>query len=94
MHHVIILLEENKQLNEQFMKEVEDLMNGEIFGHNGCRSNWRFPVNDDGSMRQIKFANWRARRVIERINSNIELFIPGDNRIIEQNKWRDVIFSY
>ena len=94
MHHVIILLEENKQLNEQFMKEVEDLMNGEIFGHNGCRSNWRFPVNDVGSMRQIKFANWRARRVIERINSNIELFIPGDNRIIEQNKWRDVIFSY
>jgi len=90
----ITLLDGNQQLTKQFMLDVENIMNDEIFGHNGCRSSWRFPVNDDGSMGQIKFANWRARRVIERIDSIIELCIPGDERIIERNKWRDVISSY
>ena len=49
-------------------------------------------MNEDDSMGQIKFANWRARRVIEKIHSIIELCIPGDEE--EQNKWREVISAY
>jgi hypothetical protein len=90
----IALLDGNHQLTKQFMLDLLNIMNDEIFGHNGCRSSWRFPVNDDGIMGQIKFANWRARRVIKQIDSIIELCIPGDDRIIERNEWRDVISSY
>jgi hypothetical protein len=82
----ITLLERNQQLTKLFILDVENIMNDEIFGHNGCRSSWRFPVNDDGSIGQIKIANWRTRRVIEWIDSIIELCIPGDDRTIEQNK--------
>jgi hypothetical protein len=56
----IELREDNPLLTKQLFQDVERLMNKEIFGQVGCRSNWKFPVNDDGSMGQIKFANWRA----------------------------------
>jgi hypothetical protein len=84
LHRGITLLEGYKKLTEQFMKEVEDIMNDEIFGHNGCQSNWRFPVNDDGSMGQIKFANWRARRVIERIKVLLSYVFQGITELLSK----------
>ncbi len=60
------------------MKEVERIMKEEIFRTVGCRSNWKFPVNDDGSMGPIKFANWRVQRMVEHLDRIIELCLPGD----------------
>ncbi len=92
LHQGFKLREDNPLLTKQLIQDVERIMNEEIFRQIGCRSNWKFPVNDDGSMGQIKFANWRARRVIEKIHSLIELCIPGNEE--EQHKWREVISAY
>ncbi len=76
----IMLCESNKQLTKQLMMGVEQIINEEIFGSVGCRSNWKFPVNDDGSMGAIKFADWRERRVIEEKEHIINLcIVQGSN---------------
>ncbi len=54
------LPEDNPLLTKQLFQNVDRIMNEAIFGQVGCRSNWKFLVNDDGSMGQIKIANWRA----------------------------------
>ena len=90
----ISLRECDKQLTEQLIKEVECIMNEEIFGTVGCRSNWKFPVNEDGSMGPIKFANWRARRVVGNLDPLIELCLPGDGRAAERNQWMEAVTAY
>ena len=39
---------------------IENEVNEVIFGDPTCKSNWQFPLQDDGTIGAIKFANWRA----------------------------------
>jgi hypothetical protein len=79
---------------KNLMKSVEDIINEQIFGTYGCRSNWKFPVNDDGSMGQIKFAYWRARRIVENLDIIVDFCLPGDHRASERNQWKDCVLVY
>jgi hypothetical protein len=90
----ITLREGDKEQTKQLMMGVEQILNEEIFGSVGCKSNWKFPVNDDGSMGAIKFANWRARRVTDEIENIVNLCIPGDERLTERTKWKETIYAY
>jgi hypothetical protein len=78
-----VLREGNSISIEEFFKTVESIMNQEIFGSVGCSSNWKFPINDDGTMGKIKLTNWRARRIINQIESLVEACLPGEQRIEE-----------
>ncbi len=40
--------------------EVQHLVNEVLFGTVRCPSNWKFPLKDDGTMGDIKLANWQA----------------------------------
>jgi hypothetical protein len=64
---------------QNLMIGVEDIINEQFFGTYSFWSNWKFPVNKDGSMGQIKYANWRARRIIENLSTIIDLCLPGDH---------------
>jgi hypothetical protein len=47
-------------------------------------------VNDDGTMGEIKFANWRAWRIIQNIDSLVDVSLQEDDR----NKWKETISMY
>lgn len=51
-------------------------------------------VNDDRSIGAIKFANWRARKVVENLDSIIEVCLPGDNLAQQREKRREVVSAY
>jgi len=85
------LLEENHGATEDLMVAVEVIFNEKVFGSPGSPSNWKFPLESDGTMGEIKLSNWRARRVIEEIDSLIDYCIPAD---AEKAQWKDVFTSY
>jgi hypothetical protein len=90
----MLLREGCKEAQKRFMAAVESIVNEEIFGAYGCPSNWRFPVNLDGSMGAIKFANWRARRIVENLSAIIDLCFLDDQFDEEREKWKEVVQSY
>ncbi len=47
-------------------------------------------MNDDGTMGEIKFANWRAWRIIQNIDSLVDVSLQEDDR----NKWKETISMY
>ena len=72
------LVEGSAELTKCLMKAVELLINEKLFGRPGAPSNWVFPVNDDGTMGEIKFANWRAWRIIDHFDLLVDICLPGD----------------
>jgi hypothetical protein len=89
-----VLREGNKQMLERFVKDVQLIMNERIFENPGCTYNWTFPINKDGSMGEIKFANWRARRIVQQIDSIIEVCLPGNERQPQRELWSDTCAVY
>ncbi len=89
-----LLRHECRREQQSFMKAIEYFMNEKIFGNVGCPSNWRFPLNVDGSMGSIKLANWRARKVIENLQGIIEICLPGVTFEAEREKWIDVVSCF
>jgi hypothetical protein len=71
--------EGDKQLLNQFFNDIQRIINERIFGSPGCASNWTFPLSPDGTVGEIKFANWRSRKIIESIDEIIEVCLPGDS---------------
>jgi len=94
LRHGLLIREGCKESQKAMMNAVESLVNREIFGSYGCHSNWRFPINTDGSMGGIKFANWRARRIVEFLPEIIDLCLPGNDQEVEREKWKNVVESY
>lgn len=90
----IRLREGDKEATEEFILEVQRIINEEMFGSVGCAALWTFPINENGTMGKIKFANWRACRVIDEIDSIINICIPGEERRLERNQWMACIASY
>jgi hypothetical protein len=88
------LVEGDDLATKELIAGVEAIMNQEIFGSIGCSYLWTFPINENGTMGKIKFANWRARRVIGEIVSIINICIPGEEGLLERNKWQATIDAY
>ena len=87
----IQLREENREETERLIKAVQLVFNEQLFGRPGSPSNWKFPLNDDGTMGEIKLSNWRARRVVEHINELIAVCLPTED---DRNRWDNVFQSY
>jgi hypothetical protein len=79
------ILEGGKEASDNFIKAIEELVNESYFGHPGCKSNWKFPIHDDGSMGEVKFMNWHACRVIEHFDQLVDACIADED---EQVKWK------
>lgn len=88
------LREGNASSTSSFISAIEYAMNNEIFGSVGCPSLWKFPLNPNGTVSKIKFANWRARKVIEDIQLIVDLCLSGDEYEVERDNWLQAIYSY
>jgi hypothetical protein len=80
-------VEENATATDQLMRSIELVFNERLFGAPGCASNWKFPVNDNGTMAAIKLSNWRARRVVQNIDVLVETCLPDPS---DRDKWNNV----
>jgi hypothetical protein len=94
LRRAFVLREGNARATEALISSIEQFINNEIFGSAGCSSLWSIPFNDNGTLGKIKFANWRARRVIDEIEEITSLCFPIDDWVKERNKWDAVIELY
>jgi hypothetical protein len=88
------LREESSEAIKQYILSVERIMNEQFFGSPECKSSWKFPIEDDGTMGDFKFANWRARRIVNNYNDLVEICLPGENLSEERIAWSSVAFLY
>jgi len=88
------LREDSPEAIKQFIASVETLINERLFGSTECKSSWKFPLEDDGTMGDFKFANWRARRIMLHYNDLIEICLPDNERAEERNSWSSVATLY
>jgi hypothetical protein len=79
----IRLREGNSSSQSEFISAVEILFNTEIFGRLGCSSLWSCPLNPNCTIGEIKFANWRARKVIDDFHLLLDLCLSGDDLELE-----------
>ncbi len=61
LHRGMELQEGNEQLTDNLIREMERIVNQEMFGEPGSPSNWQFPLKDDRAIGDVKLANWHAR---------------------------------
>ncbi len=89
--HGILLHEDSTKATSQLITDLELIVNQELFGSPRCPSNWKFPLNTDGMMGEINFANWRAQIIIEHSNSFIACCLWDEE---ERNKWKICFAHY
>jgi hypothetical protein len=88
------LREDSPDAIKQFILSVEAIINEQFFGSPECKSTWKFPVEDDGTMGDFKFANWRARRIVLYYDSLVDICLPGEERAEERDSWSSVASLY
>ena len=76
----------------EMILNVEKYINTTVFGEPEAPSNWQFPF-EEGLFGDIKFANWRARRIIDELDQLVDICIPV-NQMIERLQWRDNVKKY
>jgi hypothetical protein len=86
LRHGIKLREEDRRVMEELMYAVELIFKEQLFGLPGAASNWKFPLNSDGTMGEVKLSNWRARRVVDKIEALVDCCLPNQ----EKNIWNKV----
>jgi hypothetical protein len=94
LRRALVLREGNRAACDELISGVESLINTDILGSTGCGSLWCVPINHDGTLGKIKFANWRARRVINDAEDIIAICFSGVNWLEERNRWCNVIHLY
>jgi hypothetical protein len=55
LHQGMNICQDCKSEQKMLMQRVEDIINEEIFGSYGCRSNWKFPVTDNLRLQHEKW---------------------------------------
>jgi hypothetical protein len=88
------LREDSPQAIKQFVSSIEKKINEQFFGSPECPSSWKFPIEDDGTMGNFKFANLCARRIVFYYDSLVEICLPGEERAEERNSWSTVASLY
>jgi hypothetical protein len=88
------LREDSPEAIRQFISSVERLINEKLFGSPECKSSWQFPLEEDGSMGDFKFANWRARRIMLHYNDLVQICLPGDELAEDHDSWSRVASIY
>jgi len=88
------LREDSPQAIKDFISSIERIINQQLFGSPECPSSWKFPIEDDGTMGDFKFANWRARRIVLHYNDLVSVCLPGDNLAEERMAWSSVASLY
>jgi len=61
-------------------------MNESIFGEPDAPSGWKFPY-EENKLGDVKFSNWRARRIIEEFHHLVDLSIPETDADL-RNEWK------
>ncbi len=84
-------MEEHAQATDQLIRSIEVVINESLFGVPGSPSNWKFPLNEDGTMAPKKLSNWCARRVVQHINALVEKCFPHE---ADHNQWNNIFTLY
>ena len=92
--HALHLVEGNEEATQNLMQAIERVINERLFGEPESPSNWKFPVNDDGTMGDVQFANWRARRVIDNIDYVVQQCFPGEEREPLRAQWNEAVDAW
>jgi hypothetical protein len=67
-------------------------MNESIFGEPDAPSGWKFPY-EENKLGDVKFSNWRARRIIEEFHHLVDLSIPETDADL-RNEWKQSADHY
>jgi hypothetical protein len=90
-HRGLQLREGSEVHTNQLVSDIETIINESLFGIPGAPSNWKFPLNEDGTMGELKFSNWRARRILEHLNDLIDCCLFERQEI---EKWQIMSAEY
>ncbi len=85
-------VEDDSHALTSYILEVERYINETIFGEPGAPSGWKFPY-EDNQLGEVKFSNWRARKIIEEIDGLVDLSIPDSDPELRM-QWKNVSALY
>jgi len=84
--------EDDTHATAEFILEVERYVNEKIFGEPDAPSGWKFPY-EEKRLGEVKFSNWRARRIIEEFDGLADLCIPETELELRQ-QWKGIATQY
>jgi len=85
-------VEDDTHATVEYILEVERYINEKIFGEPDAPSGWKFPY-EDNKLGEVKFSNWRARRIIEEFDGLVECSFPGTMPELK-TKWKNIAQQY
>ena len=85
-------VEDDTHATAEYILEVERYINEKIFGEPDAPSGWKFPY-EDNKLGEVKFSNWRARRIIEEFDVLVECSFPGTVPELK-TKWKNIAQQY
>jgi hypothetical protein len=65
----------DKHATSEMVIQVKSYINEQLFGEPEAPSSWQFPIDDEGVMGEIKLSNWRARRIVDELDSLVDISI-------------------
>jgi hypothetical protein len=71
----LLYVEDDNRALLSCVLEVEHYVNEKIFGEPDAPSGWKFPYKEK-QLGEVKFSNWRARKIMEDIHGIFDLSIP------------------
>lgn len=85
---------DDKTSIEQYMLDMQSVINEHLFGNIHSPLYWVFPINKDKrGMGDIKLANWRARKFMEHLDLFVNITIP-EEQDEERSLWKEAILLY
>jgi hypothetical protein len=92
--HALCLVEGDAEATAELIHNIQLIINERLFGEPGCPSGWKFPLNQDGTMADVTFANWCAWRIIDNINYLVQVCFPGDENAQVVSEWNNAVEAW
>jgi hypothetical protein len=85
-------VEDDNHALTNYILNFERHINERIFGEPDAPSEWKFPYEED-KLGEIKFSNWRARKIVEELDGLVDLSIPESEPELRM-QWKSVAQIY
>jgi hypothetical protein len=91
MHHLAYALYHRDLRSQNFALQCVQLFSPSL-SCTDCPSAWIFPY-EEKKMGDVKFANWRAQKIIKEIDGLVDICIPN-NQQDKRNDWKHTVSLY
>jgi hypothetical protein len=85
-------IEDDNHATMEYILSMECYLNETIFGEHEAPSGWKFPY-ESNKLGEVKFSNWRARRIIEEFDVLVDLSIPETESEL-RGQWKNCTEQY